>query len=246
MDRAAQRRRTNEERCAELEARSAGAEAEIANTNEQLARLEEELATNKQVLESAAADVAVAQADLQAKQQEASAAVANLMNVEREQEQRRSQIFQAVNAASNVRNRITQAEERIANLDREHGRLTGELATANQQLEAFGGQRGQLGLEFESATSTRERASDADHRHSARPCNRSGRKRREAKQQMDGLRAEYATLLGKKGSLESVINEHGYSTESVNRLFNRADCAKATPQPECWPTSSKWKTSTST
>ena len=44
---------------------------------------------NKQVLESAAADVAVAQSDLQSKQQEASAAAANLMNVEREQEQRR-------------------------------------------------------------------------------------------------------------------------------------------------------------
>ena len=90
MDRATQRRRTNEERCAELVARSAGAEAEIANTTEQLGRLEQELADNKQVLESAAADVAVAQSDLQSKQQEASAAAANLMNVEREQEQRRS------------------------------------------------------------------------------------------------------------------------------------------------------------
>ena len=33
------------------------------------------------------------------------------------------------------------------------------------------------------------------------------------------LRAEYATFLGKKGSLEAVIAEHGYSTESVRRLF---------------------------
>ena len=41
LDRAAARRRTNEERCAELEARSAGAQAEIANTEEQLARLQQ-------------------------------------------------------------------------------------------------------------------------------------------------------------------------------------------------------------
>jgi chromosome segregation protein len=218
MDRAAQRRRTNEERCAELVARSAGAEAEIANTTEQLIRLEEELATNKQVLESAAADVAVAQADLQAKQQEASAAAANLMNVEREQEQRRSHIFQAVNAASNVRNRITQAEERIANLDREHGRLTGELVTADQQLESFGGQRGQLGLEFESATST-VNALTMQITDTRATLQQKRQDETEAKKQMDGLRAEYATLLGKKGSLESVINEHGYSTESVKRLF---------------------------
>ena len=33
------------------------------------------------------------------------------------------------------------------------------------------------------------------------------------------LRAEFATALGKKGSLEAVIAEHGYSTESVRRLF---------------------------
>ena len=33
------------------------------------------------------------------------------------------------------------------------------------------------------------------------------------------MRAEYASLIGKKGSLEAVITEHGYSTESVRRLF---------------------------
>ena len=33
------------------------------------------------------------------------------------------------------------------------------------------------------------------------------------------MRSEYATALGKKGSLEAVIAEHGYSTESVRRLF---------------------------
>src|SRR6185312_13744123 len=36
---------------------------------------------------------------------------------------------------------------------------------------------------------------------------------------LDGLRAEYATALGRMSSLKSVINEHGYSTESVRRLF---------------------------
>ena len=40
-----------------------------------------------------------------------------------------------------------------------------------------------------------------------------------SKTNLDVLRAEYATALGKKGSLEAVIAEHGYSTESVRRLF---------------------------
>ena len=41
----------------------------------------------------------------------------------------------------------------------------------------------------------------------------------QGKQHLDSLRAEYAGLIGKKGSLEAVITEHGYSTESVRRLF---------------------------
>jgi chromosome segregation protein len=41
----------------------------------------------------------------------------------------------------------------------------------------------------------------------------------EAKNHLDSLRAEYASAIGKKGSLEAVIAEHGYSTESVRRLF---------------------------
>ena len=51
-----------------------------------------------------------------------------------------------------MRNRITQAEERIAALDREAQRLQDETAAALLQLETFGGQQGQLGLEFESAS----------------------------------------------------------------------------------------------
>src|SRR5205823_1933241 len=45
------------------------------------------------------------------------------------------------------------------------------------------------------------------------------REEAESKNRLDGLRAEYASALGKKGSLEGVIAEHGYSTESVRRLF---------------------------
>ena len=115
-------------------------------------RLQQELETDRATLESANADVAGAQQELQQRQQEASAAAASLVEFEQQQEQRRSAILQAVSAASAVRNRITQAEERIAALERDAQRLNDETSTANQQLETFGGQRGQLGLEFESAS----------------------------------------------------------------------------------------------
>src|SRR5208283_4113531 len=152
IDRAAARRSTNEERCSELDARSAGAQAEIGNTEEQLTRLQQELQTNRATLESADADVTAAQQELQQRQQEASAAASSLLVVERQQEQRRDAILQAVGTTSALRNRITQAEERMAALDREAQRLHDETLAAHQQLESFGGQQGQLGLEFETAS----------------------------------------------------------------------------------------------
>ena len=45
------------------------------------------------------------------------------------------------------------------------------------------------------------------------------RQETESKNHLDSLRAEFATALGKRSSLEAVIAEHGYSTESVRRLF---------------------------
>jgi chromosome segregation protein len=218
IDRAGARQRTNEERCAELSARSAGAQAELENAEDQLARHQEELGANRAVLDSANADVALAHQELQRRQMDAAVASATLMDVERQQESRRSGILQAVAAASEVRNRITQADERIAALDRESLRLEEETRTARQQLESFGGQRGQLGLEFETA-SQRVEALATQIDESRRLLAQKRAEETDAKHGLDTLRAEYATLFGKRGSLEAVITEHGYSTESVRRLF---------------------------
>ncbi len=218
LDRAAARRRTNEERCAELDARSAGAQAEIANTEEQSARLQQELETDRATLESANTDAANAQHELQERQQEAGAAAASLVEVERQQEQRRSEILQTVSAASAVRNRITQAEERIAALDRESERLQTDTSSAHQQLESFGGQRGQLGLEFETA-SQRVNALTAQITDARQKLDDKRTAETEAKRHLDSMRGEFASLMGKRGSLEAVITEHGYATESVRKLF---------------------------
>ncbi len=218
MDRATARRRNNEERCAELVARSAGAEAEIAQTGEQLARLEQELNQNREVLASAAADVAAAQEELRLRQDEARAAATNLSSVEQQQEQHRRSMMEAVAAASNVRNRITQAEERIAALEREALRLQNEIANANLQVETFGGQRGQITFEFESS-SQRVNAITEQINGTRASLQEKRNAEVEGKRYLDTMRAEFATLQGKRASLEAVITEHGYSTESVRRLF---------------------------
>jgi chromosome segregation protein len=217
-ERAGARRRNNEERCAELTARAAAAEAEAGSASVQLQRLEDELAANQQVLESAAADVASAQQERNQRQSESQQAAQRLMEVERNQEQQRRQMLDAVNAASGVRNRITQAEERIAALEREAERLQTELSSASQQVESFGGQRGQIGLEFESATEL-SRSLAARLAEARTQIAEKRAAEIEAKKQLDMMRSESAKLQGKRASLEAVIKEHGFSTESVRRLL---------------------------
>jgi chromosome segregation protein len=141
-----------------------------------------------------------------------------LAEIERQQEESRVAIFDTVSSSSRLRNQLAQAEERLAGVDREARRLEAEIGSANNQVEAFGGQRGQLALEFESVS---QRVSGITEEISQLRRLIESKKLEEtrAKANLDQLRAEYATALGKKGSLEAVIAEHGYSTESVRRLF---------------------------
>src|SRR6202521_2459117 len=89
IDRARARRRHNEERCAELLVRAASADAELAQARQRLTSLEAERDSNRQVLESAGTDLAVAQHELALSQQEAAAATAALADLERQQEESR-------------------------------------------------------------------------------------------------------------------------------------------------------------
>ena len=217
-ERAHAQRRHNDERCAELVVRSAAFEAELAQAQHRVAALESERDSNRQLLESAAADFLAAQQELAHCQQEATDAANALAELESRQEASRNAIMEIVASASNLRNMLTQAEERLAAVGREAQRLQVEMATANSQVEAFGGQRGQFALEFESVS--QRVAGLTEEISQARQLIESKRREEaEAKNRLDSLRAEYASAIGKKGSLEAVIAEHGYSTESVRRLF---------------------------
>jgi chromosome segregation protein len=217
-DRGKARIRTNEDRCAELIVRTASAEAELAQAQTRLTALEEELNGHQQVLDSAAADLASAQQEFALSQQETACAATNLAILEQEQESHRAAILEAVGGASHLRNQLTQSEERLAGIGREEQRLRSEIATASSQSETFGGQRGQIALEFESV-SQRANGLAAEIATLRETVETKRSAENETKKYLDSIRSEYATALGKRGSLEAVIAEHGYSTESVRRLF---------------------------
>jgi chromosome segregation protein len=217
-DRALAQRKHNQERCTELVERALSSQAELGEARQRLTALQTELDSNRQILGSATSGLETAKENLARRQRELSAAAQALAGLEHQQEESRSAIMQTAAAAASLRNLMTQAEERLAAMDRDAQRLQSELVIANSQVEAFGGQRGQFALEFETVTQ-QVAGFAADIARTKQSLETKRRAEIEAKNRLDGLRAEYATALGKRGSLEAVIAEHGYSTESVRRLF---------------------------
>ena len=113
-DRAQARRQHNQERCTELVARSASSENDLLQARMRVTALEAERDVNRQMLESAAVEVAAAQQELAQCQSEASAAAIALTGLERQQEESRAAMLQAVASASNLRNQLMQSEDRLA------------------------------------------------------------------------------------------------------------------------------------
>jgi chromosome segregation protein len=217
-ERAMGRRAANQERCAELDARSAAAAVELERAQAHLLSLTSELETSRRFTESAAEEVARARHEWQMHQQETQGAVTSLADAERQLEARRQLVIEVMSSGAQVRNQIIQAEEHMTALDREAQRLDREMATAQVDMENFGGKRGQIAFEFESVNQTvaglSRRISEVRSQIETKR-----KQEEETKLHLDILRAEFATAQGKKTSLEAVINEHGYSTESVKRLF---------------------------
>jgi chromosome segregation protein len=218
IDRSVAQRRHNEERCRELALRAEVGEADLARAEAQMSALYAELEVNRGVLATAAADEAVGRTETASRQQEAAEAAAALATMEKQQELRRVEIMEVAAAAAEVRNLITQAEEHRAALDREATRLEQEIAAAIAAMEASGGRRGQLTLEFESV-SQRVAWLGLQIDSTRKEIETTRGDETDCKRRVDTLRAEFATALGKRASLEAVIAEHGYSTESVKRLF---------------------------
>jgi len=217
-NRAVVQRRHNEERSAELSARAAASESELTQAGSRLTALEAERDSNQQILDSATTDLLAAQDELGERQRASGAAGDALAEFEQRQEASRSAILEAVASASNLRNQLTQTEDRLAAVDRDAQRLHAEMAGANSQIETFGGQRGQLAIEFETV-SQRIAGLAEEIVQGRQTLEAKRREESEGKNRLDSLRAEYASAIGKKSSLEALVAEHGYSTESVRRLF---------------------------
>ena len=127
--------------------------------------------------------------------------------------------MQLLSEAGNARNQASQAEESLGALEREAERLAGEMDAARSELENLGAERGQASLQFESVTETLS-VSNSEIARAPREIEQTrADEDRDAPPRSTRLRAEQATLTGRRNSLEGLIREHSYSTDTVRKLF---------------------------
>ena len=218
LERAMARGRSNAERVSELEARIAGSGAELEATRTQLAGIAEERTQQHAFLESAAGESKAFRQKVEAQQQEARTAAEEVFASERQLEAGRRHAMHLLTLAGNARNHTAQAEESLAAMQREAERLDAEMRQAGIELEDLGVQKGQSTLRFESAVDALKRleAEIASTRESLQV-----RRIQENTQraQANQLRGEQAAASGRRSSLEALIRNHGYSTDTVRRLL---------------------------
>ena len=218
LERATARERSNTERVSELELRIAASAAELEQTRTQLAGIAEERAQQHSFLESAAGEAREFRQKVEARQHEARTAAEDVFKAERELETGRRHAMHLLTLAGNARNFTAQAEESLAALEREAERLHAEMGQAKNEQEDLGVESGQARLRFESAGDELKRLEGEIA--SLRETLQTKRAEESTKRtHANLLRSEQATVTGRRDSLQALIRNHSYSTDSVRRLL---------------------------
>jgi chromosome segregation protein len=218
LERARNRQGNNMERLAELQARTAAAAAELSQARDQLQGLKAEREQQQQFLQTAAGEAERFRAQVGVQQAQARDASAAVGQAEGRVEAARREATQLLQQMGQVRGEKAQAEESLAALERDAARLGSELETAKRDLEALGVERGQVSMRFESAAESLKRLESEIAAMRAEVTAKRGEEQ-ETRQRGDRLRSERATLTGRCNSLDALLREHSYSTDTVKKLF---------------------------
>jgi len=218
LERITARQASNADRITDLEQRMTTANDELASARGQLETLSFEREQHRSFLENATAESNASREEAQAKQSQAHEATRNVLAAEATAENQRRTSMQAMQRAAQANNEIAQAEAALQGLERENERLAAESETARGELESLGSQRGQVALNFESVTE-RLRRLEVEIVELRQNVEEKRQNEIQSRRRGDELRAEMATLMGRRSSLESLIREHSYSTDTVKNLF---------------------------
>ncbi len=212
---------SNTDRIAELTDRIASGDNDLVQAQAQLAQLSAEAEQHRSFLENATSEANKARETAQRHQVEAHEAGQAVSSAEQQTEGARRTSMQLMQRANRTRNEIAQDEASLTGLEREAERLQNESETAREELAALGLQRGQVKLSFESVT---ERLQRIESEIAALRLETEAHRKEEfdSKRQADRLRGELASLNGRRSSLEGLIRDHSYSTDTVKNIFRTA------------------------
>ncbi|MGA2897858.1 MAG: chromosome segregation protein SMC [Acidobacteriaceae bacterium] len=227
LERVTARMAANTDRVAELTARIASGGDDLDQAREQLRVLAGELESQRSFLENATAEATVSRQAAQAQQQRAQDAVRAVAASEQQAEQNRRSGFQLLERASQSRNQQAQAEVALAGLDRESERLVAESDGARRELAELGFERGQVAATFGNVTE-RLKSLEAEISQLQRSIDEARAAESTARRRGDQLRSERAALQGRRTSIEGLIREHSYSTDTVKNIFKANSAAAAT------------------
>ena len=218
LERATTREIANQERIAELQARAAAGTAELEQARLHLQGLVVERESHRLFLQTAATEAAGVREESRQRQEQARDAAEAVNGAEQRLEAARRYAMQLLTQAGHARNQTMQAEESLAALEQDADRLAAEIAAASGELASLGSERGQVSLRFESVTEQLQRLENELSRLRA---DTELRRNEESETKLNGdrLRAELATLTGRRNSLQSLIREHSYSTDTVRNLL---------------------------
>jgi chromosome segregation protein len=218
LERIAARTAANADRVAELTQRIAAGNDDLAQSRAQLETLAGELESHRSFLETATAESTAARNTAHAQQAQAHEATRNVLAAESQAETLRHSAMQAMQRAAQANNEIAQAEAALSALEQEKSRLESESAAARAELEQLGVQRGQAKLTFEGVTERLQRLA-AEIARLRQSLDSKRNEETASRRRGDELRAEAASLHGRRGSLEALIREHSYSTDTVRDIF---------------------------
>ena len=220
LERANTRFQSNVDRIADLAARGSAAAGELEQVRLQVEGLAVEREQNRSFLENAAAEAAAFRERANAENQQARDAASAVQQAEQRLEAERRRVMQLTAQANTARSQTAQAEEALSTLEREAARLEAEMGSAKRDLDALGTERGQASLTFESVTEMLKRL-EAEIGQLRVEMEARRRDEAETKQRGDQLRGEQAALAGRRNSLEGLLREHSYSTDTVRKLFRQ-------------------------
>src|SRR5271157_2171342 len=218
IERSAARKHANVERVSELEMRIAVTGAELEQTRAQLSGIVEERAQQHSFLATAAEETRAFRQQVEARQQEARAAAEEVFTAERELETNRRHAMHLLTLAGNARNNTSQSEESLAALEREAERLETEMGQARVELETLNAQSGEARQRFVSATETLKRL-EGEIAALREALQTRHTEENALHARANQLRGELATLSGRRNALQSLIRDHGYSSDTVRRLL---------------------------